>query len=815
MRNLFTFLFLLLFATTSAAQLQHASKVQIKPTTPQVDALRVWGGIQAGLGGNVQVVDINGNLVISGTISGGSEGAPGVAPTTDPDTGWYWPAPNELAASLGGVERVRFDSIGRVGLNTDTPATRLHVVEPSSQVSLRLERTDQEAWDISVNTNLTVTHVGGLTPLTLTPTTIGIFNNTPSASYALDITGGVNLTGNLSVGSFIASALVPSANDLYSIGSTTRSWKEAFITQINSVIFAENTVQITGGWQIVGKNAGSFATDVASGATTMDLGKTIGAVPQWILIKSYDASGALKTEYVSVDTLASGTTYNVTRDLTSLHATDPAWNEGTPWLLLGQEGDGRVQLYASSGLAQISILRQGATASAQTDLVRLGGLDGMPTMGASPGRYGIFIGEGSTSYLKYQKQPSGAASGDDEKLIVQGTIQATAGWFGDSTNDVTVDSTGLNVGNTGAVRGGATSYASGTGFWFGFDSGEYRGRIGTTAGNRLTWASGTLTIAGDGGGVTNINGGNIQTGTVTATQINVSQLSAISADLGTITAGTVTGATLQTASSGARVVIDSSNGLRGFDSGSTLQVQISNSTGALTAGAGAVTLDDTGIFVTPVVNTGFVGASSYRFIDATSSREPGLYYSSADTLERQMAMHFTSSPTASGLHVASFNTGGVVLSLSESASTSEVFTSAAQVQIGSVFHIFNSNSTSTPGTPWIRGNGNDLVINPDAASTLYLAWDAGSAVYVGTPFYGGVASDSVDLGGSSHRWKDIYFSEPTTSAVGLFPLVTSSGRIMAKNNGFNGTVTCGAGEAIKSITAEFGVIVGTPTCGAP
>jgi phage-related protein len=61
---------------------------------------------------------------------------------------------------------------------------------------------------------------------------------------------------------------------------------------------------------------------------------------------------------------------------------------------------------------------------------------------------------------------------------------------------------------------------------------------------------------------------------VTAAKISVSQLSAIAADLGSITAGTITGAILQTATSGQRVVIDSSNGFRAFNSGGTAQTQI-------------------------------------------------------------------------------------------------------------------------------------------------------------------------------------------------------------------------------------------------
>lgn len=61
--------------------------------------------------------------------------------------------------------------------------------------------------------------------------------------------------------------------------------------------------------------------------------------------------------------------------------------------------------------------------------------------------------------------------------------------------------------------------------------------------------------------------GNIAAGAITATKISVSQLSAISADMGTITAGTVTGATIRTASSGTRILEDTT-GLYGYSGSS-------------------------------------------------------------------------------------------------------------------------------------------------------------------------------------------------------------------------------------------------------
>jgi len=53
--------------------------------------------------------------------------------------------------------------------------------------------------------------------------------------------------------------------------------------------------------------------------------------------------------------------------------------------------------------------------------------------------------------------------------------------------------------------------------------------------------------------------GNIAASTITATEMNISTLSAISADLGTITAGTITGALIRTAASGQRFEVNNTN----------------------------------------------------------------------------------------------------------------------------------------------------------------------------------------------------------------------------------------------------------------
>jgi hypothetical protein len=71
-----------------------------------------------------------------------------------------------------------------------------------------------------------------------------------------------------------------------------------------------------------------------------------------------------------------------------------------------------------------------------------------------------------------------------------------------------------------------------------------------------------------------ITAAEIAAATITADRLNVLTLSAISADLGTITAGTVTGATIRTAAAGARIVLDSVNGIQAFNAAAAQTISI-------------------------------------------------------------------------------------------------------------------------------------------------------------------------------------------------------------------------------------------------
>lgn len=180
----------------------------------------------------------------------------------------------------------------------------------------------------------------------------------------------------------IVRSLIPELTDTYDLGSTTKWWNKGYISELDAVVFAEQTAQLLGGYLIIPKDAGTLPADVASGATTINFGKAM-TVGHFVVFRSVG-----QVEYIQVGSLVSGTTYNVTRSLDPSGAND--WPAGSPFCVLGTSGDGRIELNAYD-TPRIQLLRQGATYNAQTELIRLGDLNG--NWGYSGETYGLAIGE--------------------------------------------------------------------------------------------------------------------------------------------------------------------------------------------------------------------------------------------------------------------------------------------------------------------------------------------------------------------------------------------------------------------------------------
>lgn len=180
----------------------------------------------------------------------------------------------------------------------------------------------------------------------------------------------------------VGSDLIPLTTDTYDLGSSLLLWRKGWLSELDAVLFAQQTITLLGGWFIVGKNEGAAAADVGSGDTAVDFGQAM-TNGHFVIFRS-----SLAVEYMQVGTLVSGTTYNVTRNLDGSGAN--AWPSGSVYLVLGTTGDGRIELNAYD-TPRISIVRQGATYNAQTEIIRIGDLVG--NWGYPGQEYGIAIGE--------------------------------------------------------------------------------------------------------------------------------------------------------------------------------------------------------------------------------------------------------------------------------------------------------------------------------------------------------------------------------------------------------------------------------------
>lgn len=191
--------------------------------------------------------------------------------------------------------------------------------------------------------------------------------------------------------------LLPALTDTYDIGSVTMMYRASWISTMNAVIFAENTAQLIGGWFIIPKHAGKLGP-VAFDQTVIDFGPGITfALNDVVLVRAHTAAGggAVAAEYMTIGTNAGGTTWNVTRDTSGGNTPDPVWPDGTPYLLLGKMGDGRIELDAQNG-QRISIIRQASDAyNSGEEVIRIGELSNTFAYGATQtwgmtfGKYGV------------------------------------------------------------------------------------------------------------------------------------------------------------------------------------------------------------------------------------------------------------------------------------------------------------------------------------------------------------------------------------------------------------------------------------------
>lgn len=309
------------------------------------------------------------------------------------------------------------------------------------------------------------------------PVALGMYetSSAPGAASKLlktDAAGGIEIQALSVFGNITSRHLMPEATDTYDLGSSTALWRKGWLSELDAVLFAKNTRALVGGWLTIGKGEGALAAAAAAADTAMDFGQAM-TTGQFVELRT-----SLAVEYVQVGSLASGTTYNVTRNLDGSGAND--WPMGAVYLIRGVSGDGMIDLNAYDS-PRMSVIRQGATYNAQTETLRFGDLNGgwgfsAETWGAALGAYAsgspnVIITAGKVALRNYNTEVislSGSSASFEApiSLGLGGGVYQGTGTFASPT-------TGIKWWNDSGI-GRIASYTSGSAqVYFGTDGKMY------------------------------------------------------------------------------------------------------------------------------------------------------------------------------------------------------------------------------------------------------------------------------------------------------------------------------------------------------
>jgi hypothetical protein len=386
---------------------------------------------------------------------------------------------------------------------------------------------------------------------------------------------------------------------------------------LKSSVFETNTVSTVGGSLLV-LDGDILSEDmtilddsklVISGATTF-------AVNDILRIKE-----GVNEEWFIVTNNSESPIYIVDRDRKSDRATNNKipWSKGTAVVNYGSSGSGGIYMTASdvNGPNMSIFTHSGSPWNTINTYIRLGNLNGF--LGYSSNLFGIGIGD-LNNYLKYdsvnglQIKGSVTITGGNAAITFSQEIEPGSSgdsnipktgdiWFIPSTGktyiydaDTWNETSGGVTDSNGMINVPATPSSSGLylgssflGYYNGDEWGSYIKSDGTfyfggpdlsgQVPNHIRWDGSILSIRGSLNAEDIITGyidaDRIRAGSIIASHIYTTNLAAISADLGNITAGnisgtTITGGTIQTASSGARTVLNSTNLIAYDDAAATI-----------------------------------------------------------------------------------------------------------------------------------------------------------------------------------------------------------------------------------------------------
>jgi hypothetical protein len=144
------------------------------------------------------------------TVQAGTAAAPAITTTGDTNTGIFFPAADTIAFTEGGVESMRIDSSGNVGIGTSAPDTKLTVQGPTAQSSFTgstygavvlrgaATTTNYTNLDFAGSSTFTIARIGALFGASGSSLQFGTSNNYASGITNTAMT--IDPSGNVGVG---------------------------------------------------------------------------------------------------------------------------------------------------------------------------------------------------------------------------------------------------------------------------------------------------------------------------------------------------------------------------------------------------------------------------------------------------------------------------------------------------------------------------------------------------------------------------------------------------------------------------------------
>jgi hypothetical protein len=237
--------------------------------------------------------------------------------------------------------------------------------------------------------------------------------------------------------------------------------------------------------------------------------------------------------------------------------------------------------------------------------------------------------------------------------------------------------------------------------------------------------------------------------------------------------------------------------------------------------AGVLTIDTTGAIKSSGVTDISTGAGFY--LDAASSGR----FRVGDPTQFRIEWNTPSSASSLKLISPGMTIDVTGINLAQSGGVSEagkriVWTSGATLWDSSVnnsFQILRGSGTidlaagaSSNPNDGIKLQGGITGVNQ---SYLYVTPNAIVVNSTGTGEYAfrSLTHNTMKLGTASVMWSQLWLTESHTTNI-LYPLVSDAGQVKAKTDGSTIGFTCPGGQAVKSMTIEFGIVVGV-ACGVP